>query len=226
MFVLQSDQSPEASWAHAAGVGAPRDHASGRSRFFTLDAFEIAAAEASDVELRYRMQGAAFMGAFFATSPLLAREGNDESALFDGIRHQLEKKFGDRGGRVVEDNLRVIRRGFDEVRAGRCRSLSATATARRRSMPEIPALLDEPDAAPGHRQSGPVLGAGLRTLRGVGRTALADPFAAISAIPAATGAMRDMSGVRLEVPEFIAEQVHRVRAVLDAVSRRGDSRRW
>ena len=62
------------------------------------------------------MQGAAFMGAFFATSPLLAREGVSEKSVFEGIRKQLSKKFKSKGEQVVEDNLRVIRRGFDEVR--------------------------------------------------------------------------------------------------------------
>ena len=38
----------------------------------------------------------------------------------------------------------------------------------------------------------------------IGQDGIADPFAAISTMPAATGAVRDMSGVRLEVPEFIA----------------------
>jgi pyruvate-ferredoxin/flavodoxin oxidoreductase len=40
----------------------------------------------------------------------------------------------------------------------------------------------------------------------IGQDGIADPFAAISAIPAATGAVRDMSGVRLEVPEFLADK--------------------
>ena len=201
VFVLQSDQSPEASWAHLPSWA--RREITGRAiRFFTLDAFQIAAAEASDVDLRYRMQGAAFMGAFFRTSPLLAREGNDENALFMGIRHQLEKKFGHRGGHVVEDNVRVIRRGFDEVQAVDAVPVSDGngATA---AVPEIPALLDAPDAAPGLGNPGrfweQVCG-----LCAISQDGIADPFAAISAIPAATGAMRDLSGARLEVPEFIA----------------------
>ena len=35
--------------------------------------------------------------------------------LMEGIRKQLDKKFGHLGVRVVEDNIRVITRGFDEV---------------------------------------------------------------------------------------------------------------
>ena len=48
-------------------------------RVFVLDAFAIARDEASDVELRYRMQGAAFMGAFFRdVAAARARAGLDE----------------------------------------------------------------------------------------------------------------------------------------------------
>ena len=39
-----------------------------------------------------------------------------------------------------------------------------------------------------------------------GSDPIADPFAAFSAIPAATGVMRDMTGIRFEVPELVAEK--------------------
>ncbi|MEK6597407.1 MAG: 4Fe-4S binding protein, partial [Gemmatimonadota bacterium] len=39
-----------------------------------------------------------------------------------------------------------------------------------------------------------------------GEDVIADPFAAISAIPAATSTLRDMTDVRFEVPEFVAER--------------------
>jgi hypothetical protein len=54
--------------------------------------------EASDPELRYRMQGAAFMGAFFHVSPLAEREGLTRSALRRD-RAQMQKKFGKLGER-------------------------------------------------------------------------------------------------------------------------------
>ena len=40
----------------------------------------------------------------------------------------------------------------------------------------------------------------------LGQDVIADPFTAISAIPAATSAVRDMTGVRMEVPRFLAEK--------------------
>ena len=75
------------------------------------------------------MQGTAFLGAFFRASPLMRAEGLDEETLFEGIAQQMQKKFGHLGERVVEDNVRVIRRGFDEVR-GRAVPRRAVAPAR------------------------------------------------------------------------------------------------
>jgi pyruvate-ferredoxin/flavodoxin oxidoreductase len=149
------------------------------------------------------MQGAAFMGAFFATSPLLAREGASEKSVFEGIRKQLAKKFGSKGEQVVEDNLRVIRRGFDEVHA--VEPAEGDVADEPGKVPQMPMLLDSPNAEQGPGNPGRFWEQVCAVCQ-MGQDGIADPFAAISAIPAATGAVRDMSGVRLEVPDFIAEK--------------------
>ena len=61
------------------------------------------------------MQGIAFQGAFFAASPVMEQAGLDEAKLLEAIRDQLQDKFGSKGARVVEDNMRVVKRGFDEI---------------------------------------------------------------------------------------------------------------
>ncbi|HSC58188.1 MAG TPA: 2-oxoacid:acceptor oxidoreductase family protein, partial [Gemmatimonadales bacterium] len=200
VFVIQSDLSPEAFWL-TLPAGARATIRDRKIRVFILDAFAIARAEASDAELRYRMQGAAFLGAFFRTSSLLQQEETTEARLFDGIRAQFTKKFGHRGGSVVEDNLRVIRRGFDEVHEVVPGEVAGTDTVA--TVPHIPAALDVVDAAPGIANPGRFWEQ-VCTLCALGQDGIADPFAAISAIPAATGTVRDMSGVRMEVPQFVA----------------------
>ena len=55
-----------------------------------------------------------------------------------------------------------------------------------------------------------------------GNDVLADPFTAISAIPAATSSMRDMSDVRFTGASVCAGQMHRLQQVLGAVPRLGD----
>ena len=200
VFIAQGEQEPAAFW-EALPVWARQEIIEKKVRVYILDAFAIARSEASDVELRYRMQGAAFMGAFFAASPLLTRERGTEASLFDGIRGQLQKKFGAKGARVVDDNLRVIRRGFTELREVTPTPVVSGAEVLG-EVPAIPDLLDEPDAADGPGNAGRFWEQ-VCALCKLGQDGIADPFAAMSAIPAATGVVRDMSGVRLEVPEFI-----------------------
>ena len=201
VFVIQSDLDAQSFWQTLPAT-ARREIVERDIKVYTLDAFKIAASEASDAELRFRMQGAAFMGAFFATGPLLAQEHVDEAKLFDGIRDQMKKKFGAKGDRVVEDNLRVIRRGFDEaVRIEPQKDTFVEAPGR---VPKMPALLDT-DAEPGVGNPGRFWEQVCITCK-AGQDVIADPFAAISAIPAATSAVRDMTDVRLEVPGFIASK--------------------
>jgi pyruvate-ferredoxin/flavodoxin oxidoreductase len=148
------------------------------------------------------MQGTAFMGAFFAVSPLAERHGLDEAKLFTGIREQLSRKFAKLGERVIADNLRVIERGY--------RELTPLDTAQRAvrvesdaHVPELPDDLDVPNAEEGVGNRGRFWEQ-VCFLNKTGSDGIADPFAALSAIPAVTGAARDMTDVRLEVPEFIA----------------------
>ena len=200
VFVIQSELTPDEFWK-TLPPAARETIRQRRIELYVLDAFAIARAEASDAELRYRMQGAAFMGAFFATSPLLKREGVSEKSVFDGIRKQLTKKFKSKGMQVVEDNLRVIRRGFDEVRAVTAVDLEGTTEPGK--VPRMPVMLDAPSAVQGPANQGRFWEQ-VCSLCQMGQDGIADPFAAISTIPAATGAVRDMSGVRLEIPDFIA----------------------
>lgn len=201
VFIIQSDRSPEELW-HSLPAAAQRAIRERRITVGYLDAFRIATDEASDPELRYRMQGAAFMGAFFRMSPLAAREGVSEEKLFEGIRAQLEKKFGRLGSRVVEDNLRVIRRGYDEVRRLETEALPVR-TGEVGSVPAMPPELDGSRVRPGLGNPGRFWEQVCYLYR-TGQDGIADPFAAISAIPAATSTIRDMTDVRFEVPEFIA----------------------
>jgi len=203
VFIIQSDREPGELWG-SLPTSARRTILERRIRLFGLDAFRIAAEEASDAELRYRMQGTAFMGAFFAASPLAAREGLDESKLLDGIRAQLKKKFGHLGDRAVDDNLRVIQRGFTELREFDTAGLEVGHEGPG-SVPAIPLALDVPDAQDGVGNPGRFWEQ-VCFLCKQGQDGIADPFAAMSVMPAASSAIRDMTDVRFEVPEFIAEK--------------------
>ncbi|MEJ2240129.1 MAG: 2-oxoacid:acceptor oxidoreductase family protein, partial [Gemmatimonadales bacterium] len=203
VFIMQSDLSEEEFWNSIPGT-AQRALKSKGIKVYLLDAFKIASEEASDPALRYRMQGAAFMGAFFHVSPLVHRYGLEEGKLFDGIRVQLKKKFGHLGERVVEDNVRVIRRGFDEIRELDVEHLSSEKSEAG-SVPQMPDALDGTGWRDGIGNPGRFWEQ-VCHLYQTGDDGIADPFAAISAIPAATSTIRDMTDVRFEIPEFIAEK--------------------
>ncbi|UCC71956.1 MAG: 2-oxoacid:acceptor oxidoreductase family protein [Gemmatimonadota bacterium] len=203
VFVIQSDLTPQELW-ETFPAGARRQIKEKNLKIYGVDGFKIATEEATDPELRYRMQGAAFMGSFFRTAGLIEREGLSEDELFDGIRAQLTKKFGKLGERVVEDNVRVIRRGFDEV-VLLDHSALEVETGETAQTPQMPAVLDGSGWRDGFGNPGRFWEQ-VAYLYKTGDDPIADPFAALSAIPAATSTIRDMTDVRFEVPEFIAEK--------------------
>lgn len=207
VFILQSAfDNPDDVWKQIP-ERFQRIIADNNIRVFYLDAFKIARDEATDSELQFRMQGIAFQGAFFAASPLMAQSGLDEGKLFDAIRSQLQHKFGSKGARVVEDNLRVVRRGFDEIKEIANKQISTQSQASLRRAPDLPVMLKQLPAATTpttdvHRfwdQTASFY------LSGKGNDNLTDPFIGLSFIPAATGLFRDMTGVRFEHPEWVPE---------------------
>jgi len=203
VFVIQSHLTPDELW-DTFPASARREIKEKNLKVCAVDGFKIATEEASDPELRYRMQGAAFMGAFFKVSPLMEREGLGEEQLFEGIKGQLTKKFGKLGEQVVEDNVRVIRRGFDEVVELDADAFEVEGEESVRT-PSMPAALDGSGWRDGFGNPGRFWEQ-VAYLYKTGDDPIADPFAALSAIPAATSTIRDMTDVRFEVPEFLPEK--------------------
>jgi pyruvate-ferredoxin/flavodoxin oxidoreductase len=137
----------------------------------------------------------------------MAQSKLGEQELFEAIKSQMEHKFGSKGARVVEDNIRVVRRGFDQVREVTEKRIAATTTALIRKPVDLPLMLKQRPVSSDlttdiHRfweQTGSFY------VSGKGNDNLADPFIALSFIPAATGIFRDMTGVRFAHPVWIPE---------------------
>ena len=209
VFIMQSDQpSPEKVWQEIPPPFQKIIIDRG-IRLYALDAFRIAREEASDPELQLRMQGIAFQGAFFAASPLKEQAGLDEARLLAAIREQLEHKFGAKGARVVEDNVRVVKRGFDELKKIPPGPISELKAGERTfgGEPPIPEMVKQlPESAAPitdvHRfweQTGNFYA------RGMGNDNLTDPFIGLGVMPASTALFRDMTSIRFHHPEWIAE---------------------
>jgi pyruvate-ferredoxin/flavodoxin oxidoreductase len=206
VFIIQSELNKADEVWKRIPLNAQRFIVEHDIHVYFVDGFRIAREEASSAELQFRMQGNAFQGAFFAVSPLMGRAGLDEDGLFGAIENQLREKFGVKGERVVQDNLRVVQRGFDEVIEITDKKVRKHAVVKRKST-GLPVMLKQLPAGDGgvsdvHRfweQTGTFYNSG----RGNGN--LADPYQALSLIPAATSVFRDMTQIRFEYPKFVAE---------------------
>jgi len=176
-------------------------------RLYAIDGFKIAREEATDSDLQLRMQGIAFQGAFFAASPVMKQAGLDEAKLLDAIHSQLQDKFGSKGARVVEDNMRVVRRGFDEIIAVQHGPISEAGGRSAGSEPPIPVMVKTlpQSKAPMtdiHRfweQTGNFYA------RGMGNDNITDPFIGLGVMPACTSLFRDMTTIRFQHPDWIPE---------------------
>jgi pyruvate-ferredoxin/flavodoxin oxidoreductase len=207
VFIIQSDrETADEVWADI-----PKPYQKviidNNIRLFYIDGFNIAREEATDPELQLRMQGIAFQGAFFAASPLMEKAGLSDETLLKAIEDQLQHKFGSKGQRVVDDNMRVVKRGFDEVYEVKNKVFGAghdEKTNGELAVP-IPTMLksmpkSESNMSDIHRfweQTGNFY------LRGNGNDNITDPFIGLSVMPAVSSIFRDMTGIRFEHPEWI-----------------------
>ena len=204
ILIIQHNEEPSDLWK-GFPTWAQKTVRDRNIRVFHLDGFSIAQEETDIADLQYRMQGAAFQGAFFKASPIVEREDLDEEKLFANIHKQLQKKFGHRGEKVVEDNYRVIRRGYDSVVELDWQSMDESSV-HKGATGEATAkwFLSDNHTAKGIADPHRFLGQVCSTYA-EGLDPIADPFSAVSAIPAATSVFRDMTGIRFEVPWFVAE---------------------
>ncbi len=207
-FIIQSDKdTPEEVWADI-----PKHYQKliidQEIRIFYIDGFKIAREEATDPELQLRMQGIAFQGAFFSASPLMEKAGLSDEKLLKAIEDQLQHKFGAKGQRVVEDNMRVVKRGFTEVHEITNKEITTIDPMMEDVQAQtIPTILKQKPQSESklsdiHRfweQTGNFY------LRGMGNDNLTDPFIGLSVMPATTALFRDMTGIRFEHPEWVAD---------------------
>jgi pyruvate-ferredoxin/flavodoxin oxidoreductase len=202
VLILQSDLAGAEFW-NSLPQTAQWTIRERKIRVCRVDAIGIARAEAPEPAARYRMQGLAFMGAFFNAASLVGRKGLTRDRLFEALRERLAGRFGQRDAAAVEDDLHVLLRGFDEVRPLDLADLGDEGRAAK--IPLIPVAMSGAEAGQGVGNQGQFWDQ-VCALYKTGNDVLADPFTAISAIPAATSTMRDMSSVRQLVPQFVPEK--------------------
>ncbi|WP_203330745.1 2-oxoacid:acceptor oxidoreductase family protein [Rhodovastum atsumiense] len=113
-FILQTHLSAEEVWQElpASARKAIRER---RIKFFIIDAFDVAKRHAPTPELETRMMGIAFIGAVAGHVDRVVADASQD-VILDKIRSQIAKKFGSKGGAIVDGNMAVIREGLQATR--------------------------------------------------------------------------------------------------------------
>jgi len=203
VFIIQSElDSPEEVWQQQIPPQYQKIITENDIKVFYVNGFKIAREIATDPELQFRMQGIAFMGSFFAASPVMEQRNLTEEALFKAIEDQLEHKFGAKGRRIVEDNLKVVQRGFTELTEITNKTVLEPDAKALRKEPLMPVMLKR------QLKSGAPLTdihryweqTGYFYATGRGDDNLADPFISMGCIPMATCLFRDMTNIRFQHP--------------------------
>ncbi len=140
-LVWESSETSETAWERLP-LWARTQIIQKRIRVFTLPGFEIAREATDRSDLQLRMQGNAFLGAFFAVSPLLGEFGITQEQFRDVVRKQYVKKFGRLGESVVESNMRVMSQGFERVREIRVGEREAPDRSSLRGEALLPVVAD------------------------------------------------------------------------------------
>ncbi len=114
-FVWESDETPEEAWERI-----PMQHRQfiidNEINVYLLPGFDIARNATSRSDLQLRMQGNAFLGAFFGVSTFLQDNDIKKDHFNDVVRQQYVKKFGRFGDAVVDSNMTVMTDGFERIR--------------------------------------------------------------------------------------------------------------
>ena len=220
-LVWESDQQGEQAWGQLP-LWARKQIIDNHIRVFTLPGFEIAKKATDRADLQLRMQGNAFLGAFFRVSSLLGEFGITQEQYRDVVHKQYVKKFGKLGEAVVESNMEVMMQGYDHVQEIKIGALSAADHSSLRGQALLPILETVPagdggSCGTGCRSHSMPAGQAKRTpLASVanfdaefrshyGYNQPASPLAAVGMIAAATGDTASKYVARRETPLFIPE---------------------
>src|SRR5450631_2272653 len=138
-LVWESDEEGEQAWERLP-LWARKQIIDKNIRVFTLPGFAIAKKATDRADLQLRMQGNAFLGAFFAVSTLLQEFGITQEQYRDVVHKQYVKKFGKLGDAVVQSNMEVMLQGYDQVKEIKIGALSAADRSTLRGQALMPIL--------------------------------------------------------------------------------------
>jgi pyruvate-ferredoxin/flavodoxin oxidoreductase len=141
-LVWESEEEGEQAWERLP-MWARKHILEKNIRVFTLPGFQIARKATDRGDLQLRMQGNAFLGAFFAVSPLLQEFRITQDQFRQVVHKQYVKKFGRLGDAVVASNMEVMTQGFERVREIRIGELEAPDRSTLRGKALLPVIIDQ-----------------------------------------------------------------------------------
>ncbi|WP_263358988.1 2-oxoacid:acceptor oxidoreductase family protein [Acidicapsa ligni] len=218
-LVWESEETGEQAWERLP-QWARKQIVDMKIRVFTLPGFKIAREATDRADLQLRMQGNAFLGAFFAVSPLLEEFGIDQDKYREVVYKQYVKKFGKLGDAVVQSNMEVMTKGFELVAEIAIGELSAPDRSSLRGAALLPVLIEaETGGSCGSGCRSHALPAGQKDRAPInllttfdsefrsnyGYDQPATPLSALGMIAAATGDTASKYVARRETPLYIPE---------------------
>jgi pyruvate-ferredoxin/flavodoxin oxidoreductase len=218
-LVWESDQEGERAWEQLP-LWARKQIIDKKIRVFTLPGFAIAKKATDRGDLQLRMQGNAFLGAFFAVSTLLQEFGITQEQYREVVHKQYVKKFGKLGDAVVQSNMEVMIQGFEQVKEIKIGELSAADHSSLRGAALLPILelaTAGGSCGTGCRSTPVPAGQGPRTpvssianfdaefRSHFGYDQPSTPLSALGVIAAATGDTASKYVARRETPLYIPE---------------------
>jgi len=145
-LLWESDEEGAAAWERLP-LWARKQIIDKHIRVFTLPGFKIAREATDRGDLQLRMQGNAFLGGFFAVSPMLHDFGITPEQFRDAVHKQYVKKFGKLGDAVVASNMEVMTKGFELVHEIKVGELDAADRSTLRGKALLPMAMPQSIAA-------------------------------------------------------------------------------
>ena len=189
-------------------------------RVFTLPGFKIAREATDRGDLQLRMQGNAFLGAFFSVSPILKDFGITSEQFRDAVHKQYVKKFGRLGDAVVTSNMEVMTKGFElvrEIKVGELEAPDRSTLRGKALLPVVGGTADGGSCGSGCRSHAIPEGQDERTpltriasfdaefRSSYGYNQPASPLAALGVMAAGSGDTASKYVARRETPLYIPE---------------------
>ncbi len=216
-FVWESSETPEGAWRRIP-KHLRQQIIDKNIRLFILPGFEIARNATDRTDLQLRMQGNAFLGAFFGVSSFLGDNDIDRERFERLVRAQYQKKFGRFGDAVVESNMTVMTDGFSRVQPVPYGDVNAPDESAMRGPRLMPCSTGPAACGSASGKAnvfrGDYFDAEFRA--GLGYRQPASPLASVGVMAAATGATSSKYVARRETPIFIAENCTQCMACITA----------